>query len=280
MIHRKFDPRHMPSIKRRLSKLALELTRLALLVPDPRRALSKCQSAKAWDWPNLGRSIASRKPIGWHIKPARHYYGELTSLKPSSTQWPQIYLCVALTTMATLVVELSLTRIFSVVFYYHMAFLAISIAMFGLGAGGVFSYVVAGWKGPLYTRLGRLSMVNSLLVLLALAVILAQRDVLTNWNLALVYFTTALPFFVSGTIVSLAISETMERVDRVYFWDLLGAAGGCMLLIPLLNQFGGPSTVVAAAVLFAVAAAVWHSMAGSKTGRAGSVALAIPPCCA
>jgi|ERR1035441_9626197 hypothetical protein len=35
MIHRKFDPRHMPSIKRRLSKLALELTRLALLVPDP-----------------------------------------------------------------------------------------------------------------------------------------------------------------------------------------------------------------------------------------------------
>src|ERR1035441_719906 len=206
---------------------------------------------------------------------ARHYYVELSFLKPSSTQWPQIYLCVALTTMATLVVELSLTRIFSVVFYYHMAFLAISIAMFGLGVGGVFSYVVAGWKGPLYTKLGRLSAVNSLLVLLALAVILAQKDVLTNWNLALVYLTTALPFFVSGAIVSLAISETMERVDRVYFSDLAGAAGGCLLLIPLLNQFGGPSTVVAAAILFAVAAAVWHSMAASKTGRAGSVALAL-----
>lgn len=177
--------------------------------------------------------------------------------------------------MATLVVELSLTRIFSVVFYYHMAFLAISIAMFGLGAGGVFSYVVAGWKGPLYTKLGRLSMVNSLLVLAAVTVILAQKDTLSNWNLALVYFTTALPFFVSGTIVSLAISDTIERVDRVYFWDLAGAAGGCMVLIPLLNQFGGPSTVVAAAILFAVAAAVWHSMAASKTGRAGSVALAL-----
>ena len=143
--------------------------------------------------------------------------------------------------MATLLLELSLTRIFSVVFYYHMAFLAISIALFGMGVGGVFSYVAAGWKAPLYTRLGRLSAFNSLLVLLSLTVILGQGDTLTNWNLALIYFTTALPFFVSGTIVSLAVSETMERIDRVYFFDLAGAAGGCLLLVPLLNQFGGPS---------------------------------------
>jgi len=177
--------------------------------------------------------------------------------------------------MATLVVELSLTRIFSVVFYYHMAFLAISIAMFGLGVGGVFSYVVAAWKGSLYTWLGRLSALNSLLVLLALTVILAQKGILTNSDLALVYVTAALPFFVSGAIVSLAISATMDRVDRVYFADLAGAAAGCMLLIPSLNQFGGPSTVVAAAIVFAVAGAVWHSMAGSKSGRAGSVALAL-----
>ena len=100
--------------------------------------------------------------------------------------------------MATLLLELSLTRIFSVVFYYHMAFLAISIAMFGLGAGGVFSYVVANWKAPLYTKLGRLSAINSLLVLLTLTVILAQGGSLSNWNLALIYFTTALPFFVVG----------------------------------------------------------------------------------
>ena len=78
--------------------------------------------------------------------------------------------------MATLLLELALTRIFSVVFYYHFAFLAISIALFGLGLGGVFSYVVAGWKAPLFTCLGRLSVVNSLLVMLALVVLLAQGD--------------------------------------------------------------------------------------------------------
>ena len=86
-----------------------------------------------------------------------------------------LYLCVALTTLATLLLELSLTRIFSVVFYYHFAFLAISIALFGLGAGGVFSYVVAARKENLFLNLGRLSAVNSALVVAALAVVLWQK---------------------------------------------------------------------------------------------------------
>jgi hypothetical protein len=177
--------------------------------------------------------------------------------------------------MATLLLELSLTRIFSVVFYYHFAFLAISIALFGLGTGGVFSYVVASWKGSVFIHMGRLSAVNSLLVLGSLTAILAQPNHPSNWDLAIVYFTTALPFFVAGIIVSLAISETMERVNRVYFFDLVGAAGGCLLLIPLLDSFGGPNTVIAAAITYAAAAAIWHSMAGSVKGRAGSVALAL-----
>ena len=197
-------------------------------------------------------------------------------MKPSSTPWSQVYLCISLTTLASLLLELSLTRVFSVVFYYHFAFLAISIALFGLGAGGVFSYVVAGWKAPLFARLGRLSAINSLLVIIALTVLLGEAHDPSGWDLALVYFTSALPFFLAGSIVSLAISETIDRVDRVYFFDLLGAAGGCLVLIPLLSlPQGGLSTVIAAGILFAAAAAIWQSMAGSRMGRAGSVALAL-----
>jgi hypothetical protein len=87
----------------------------------------------------------------------------------------------------------------------------------------------------------------------------------------MIYFTTALPFLGSGIIVSLVIAETIERVDRVYFFDLLGAAGGCLALVLLLNTFGGPDTVVAASVLFASAAAIWFSMAGMRYGRIVSV---------
>jgi len=178
--------------------------------------------------------------------------------------------------MAALLLELSLTRIFSVVFYYHFAFLAISIALFGLGAGGVFSYVVAGWKAPLFVRLGRLSAATSIAVVAALSVIVSQTRDPSGWDLALVYFAAAIPFFLAGTIVSLAISSTIERVHRIYFFDLLGAAGGCLLLIPLLNlPQGGLSSVLAAAIVFAVAASIWHSMGGSVIGRASSVALAL-----
>ncbi len=193
----------------------------------------------------------------------------LNSVRQPPLRWPQIYLSLALTTLATLLLELSLTRIFSVVFFYHFAFLAISIALFGLGAGGVFSYVVAGWRGHLFSRLGWLSAINSLLVVLMLALVLA------NLPLALVYFVAALPFFLAGTIVSLAISETIQKVDRVYFFDLMGAAAGCLLLVPLLNHLGGPNTVIVAAVLFAAAAALWHSMASSVGGRATCLALAL-----
>lgn len=198
-----------------------------------------------------------------------------SSLPQEPLSWPQLYLGVAFTTLATLLLELSLTRIFSVVFYYHFAFLAISIALFGLGAGGVFSYVVASWRAPLFQKLGTLAAINSVLVVLSLAFVLSRSGELSSVTLALIYFASALPFFLAGAIVSLAISETVERVDRVYFYDLLGAAAGCLILIPLLNAVGGPNTVVAVGVLFAVSSAVWFYIARSARGRVVSVGVAL-----
>jgi hypothetical protein len=181
---------------------------------------------------------------------------------------------VAFTTLATLILELSLTRIFSVVFFYHFAFLAISIALFGLGAGGVFSYVVAGWRGNIYFKLGTLAVINSFVVLFCLRFMLSSI-VMDKRALVAVFFASALPFFFSGAVVSLAVAEAIERVDRVYFFDLLGAAGGCLLLVPLLNQFGGPNTVLVSSVLFAVSAAIWYNLAGTVRGRVAAVALAL-----
>src|SRR5258707_308159 len=109
--------------------------------------------------------------------------------------------------MATLILELSLTRIFSVVFYYHFAFLAISIALFGLGAGGVSSYLLAGRPGNIYLKLGALGLANAFCVVAALRFVLSRPADLGTGVLASVYLAAALPFFMAGMITSTAIAE-------------------------------------------------------------------------
>src|ERR1700760_596654 len=59
---------------------------------------------------------------------------------------------VGIVSCASLLLELSLTRLFSVVLFYHFAFLAISVALLGLGAGGVLAYVFKGWFQKFSTR--------------------------------------------------------------------------------------------------------------------------------
>lgn len=189
--------------------------------------------------------------------------------------WSQIYFGVAATSLATLLLELALTRVFSVVYFYHFAFLAISIALFGLGAGGVFSYVVMGWKGALYEKLGGLALVNAIAIVLCLSFLLSRNAELTTWEMMLAYFVAAVPFVLSGAIVSLVIGDTIERVNRVYFFDLVGAAAGCAVLVGLLNWVGGPNTILVSATTFAVSSAIWFHLAKSTRGRVAAVTLGL-----
>ena len=204
---------------------------------------------------------------------------QLTSPQTSSprlyTHWPQIYFGILSTSLATLLLELSLTRVFSVIYFYHFAFLAISIALFGLGAGGVFSYVVAGWNFSIFQKLGGIAVAESVATVVSLSYLLTRTGNIDTIALTLAYFVAAIPFFLAGTALSLVISETVERVNRTYFFDLLGAAAGCMVLVPLLNWVGGPGTILVAAVLYSVSAAIWFHLAGSSRGRAAAVALGL-----
>jgi hypothetical protein len=186
-------------------------------------------------------------------------------------RWTQLYLGLGFTTLATLMLELALTRIFSVVFYYHFAFLAISVALFGLGAGGVFSYVIAARPANIYAKLGACGLANAVCVTGSLWFLLTRPAELGLGELAAVYLASALPFLLAGTIVSSAIAEAIERVDRAYFFDLAGAATGCLILIPFLNVFGAPNTVLASGVFFAIGAAIWFQQAGQARGRAAAV---------
>ncbi len=174
-----------------------------------------------------------------------------------------------------MLLELALTRVFSVVYYYHFAFLAISIALFGLGAGGLFSYVISEWRGSFFGKLGTLAAINAIFVFVCLGFLLTRTGSMAPAELMLTYFVAAIPFFISGTVLSLAISETVERVNRVYFFDLTGAAFACLLLVPLLNWVGGPNTILVAAILFCVSSAIWFHLARAARGRIVAVILGL-----
>src|SRR4051812_43046244 len=145
---------------------------------------------------------------------------------------------------ALLMIELALTRIFSVTMYYHFAFLAISIALFGLSASGVYVYLARkpfGAKGT-SSLLARHALFFAGTTVLSLAALVRIRVGLnfSYSNLAkmiAIYTLAALPFFTGGSVISLAISRLSKRVNAVYGADLIGASLGCLLLLPLMNQF-------------------------------------------
>jgi len=169
---------------------------------------------------------------------------------------------IAAISAALLMTELALTRIFSVTMYHHFAFLAISIALFGLSASGVFVYVMRRRLEGTPTR--ELLSVGALLhagaTLVALACLMHIRVELTYSlenlvRMVAIYVLAALPFFTGGAVISLAFARLTERINTLYAADLLGAAAGCLALVPLMNQLGAPGVVMSAATLSAAAAA-------------------------
>src|SRR5467141_5185159 len=81
---------------------------------------------------------------------------------------------IALSSFASLLLELALTRLFSVVLFYHFAFLAISLALLGLGAGGVFAYLRRNWLAhwDLRRLAGVICALNAAAIMTALWVVL------------------------------------------------------------------------------------------------------------
>lgn len=163
---------------------------------------------------------------------------------------------VALISGSLLMTELSLTRIFSVTMYYHFAFMAISIALFGLSASGVYVFLMRDrWRDvPTGRLLSAHAFAYSVVTVLALMVLVRLRVGLTYTpsNIALMslmYLISAMPFFAGGAAVSIAISRLSVNVNAIYAADLLGAGAGCLLLMPALNLLGAPGAIVASAVL-------------------------------
>ena len=166
------------------------------------------------------------------------------------------YIGLFFVALATLMYEILLTRIFSVTMLYHFAFVALSIAMFGMTAGALFVYLAPRLfpANRLHHRLAVASVAFPIALVLSFMTQLSipfqvYASAIAVYSIVLTYTVIAVPFVIGGIAVCLALTGFPRAVSRLYAADLAGAALGCVLLIFVLDWSDGPTAVLWVAFL-------------------------------
>ena len=186
------------------------------------------------------------------------------------------YAGIFLLSVATLLLELSLTRVLSVALFYHFGFLVISTALLGFGVSGV---VVTLWSGlreriPLDRALVWSATLFGVLTLFCFWLMgripfdpLALFSDRRQWLfIALYYVVLATPFFCSGLALALLFARGTRQIHYLYAFDLFGAGIGCVALALIMPAFGGSGSVTIAAA-FGMASAVFFGLSGPRKGN-------------
>lgn len=181
---------------------------------------------------------------------------------------------VLLLSACGLMFELMLTRVFSATIWYHYTFVAISVALLGWGLGGFFVYVFGLGKYPAQAR--TILIVLSLLLAITLQgflYIILQLPFSPD-RLILYFGLSILPFLAGGAALSLAFEANGRDINRLYFADLVGAAGG-VLIVPLVIGLLGAETAILATAILPALAAVLLSTSDASGSRRGWKVLAV-----
>ena len=170
-------------------------------------------------------------------------------LSPDPTR--HTYVGIFFVALATLMYEILLTRIFSVTMLYHFAFVALSIAMFGMTAGALIVYLAPSFFSPrlLPYRLAASAVLFPVAIVLSFMTELSipfrvQTSVIELYAIAFTYVVIAIPFVVSGVVICLVLTGFPRRVSRLYAADLAGGALGCVLLVGVIGWSDGPTAVL------------------------------------
>jgi len=198
---------------------------------------------------------------------------------PGRAATPQIlrYIGIFLISVATLVLEISLTRVLSVAQWYHFAFMVVSIALFGFGASGTLLSV---FPRLMDRGLDQLATISSALFSVACvgSFVLANRVHFDPFRLAwdpmqvvyiiVDYAVLSIPFFLSGLCITSAMSKMAENVNKLYFSNLVGSGCGSILVILLFPHLKGSGVIAFASFLGGASALVFSlNLVGRRRTR-------------
>lgn len=175
-----------------------------------------------------------------------------------------LFLGIALLSAGTVVLQIALTRLYSALYGHHLAFLAISLALFGVGLGGALLYLFPRLAAPprLLAGLAHTASAAAAATLIALLFILHSKsieslDAASIGRLAALYLVSSMPFVIVGVAVAAAIRHAAADMSRLYLVDLTGAAAGGLAAIAAL-QMGAPRACLLVVIVDALAAVVFY----------------------
>lgn len=193
---------------------------------------------------------------------------------PAPLATPRTYAGLFLVALATLMYEVLLTRIFSVTMWYHFAFVAISIAMFGTSVAALVIQIRPAWFPPekVHRQLARWSLLFPIAIVLSLLTQLSipfriHPSIVAIYAIVFTFVCVAVPFVVGGLAVCLTLTRFPARVGSLYAADLAGAAAGCVLLPLLLKITDGPTAAMAISALAAAGACCFAVDSGLRRMR-------------
>jgi hypothetical protein len=193
-----------------------------------------------------------------------------------------LYFGIFLTSAAVLVLQISLTRIFSYTIWYHFTYVTISLAMLGFGASG--AVLAASRKlSALDMKLAHYSSLTGAAAIPFMLVIVSKvpfqpfrlfNEPLQVPYMALYYLAVTLPFFCAGMTISCAFKSIPKQASKIYFWDLVGAGTGCFAVVSAIHLLGVPGVAAISASLFLLAAALFQ-LPRSRLRKLAVIAAAI-----
>ena len=189
---------------------------------------------------------------------------------------------ILLIALATLMLELMLTRVFDVLLVPNIAYFVVTVAVFAFGLAGIFATLR---PIPVDREIGETLFTGSLAFAATTALLIPLINVLpldytrigrapfvTLGSFAVLYVALLLPFFLAGYVLIAAFSKYALRIQRLYFCDLIGAGLGSVIVIPFVSAIGPGGLIVCAAALGLVAAALFSE---SRFRRRAAIVLAI-----
>jgi predicted membrane-bound spermidine synthase len=176
---------------------------------------------------------------------------------------------IALTSFSLIAFEIALSRLLSVLLSYHYVFVVLSLALLGLGMGGMFVHFFRFGENTGEKKVALLAILYSLAIPFSILLIL-QTGYLGHSQINLLFsgFLLFLPFFFAGALFAKVYQIFPSISGRIYGVDLIGAAAGSLGAILLLNLFGGILTHFVLG-LAASTAAILFAMGEPKRNRKG-----------